>query len=55
MFHQTETLVIQAVSWLRLMVESVGALIIPLVFLRLFTASLKRLLAAIPMGLRRFD
>lgn len=28
MFHQTETFVIQAVSWLRLMVESVGALII---------------------------
>lgn len=28
MFHETETFVIQAVSWLRLMVESVGALII---------------------------
>ncbi|WP_084494864.1 DUF1622 domain-containing protein [Alkanindiges illinoisensis] len=28
MFEQTETFVIQAVSWLRLMVESVGALII---------------------------
>jgi uncharacterized membrane protein len=28
MFHDTETFVIQAVSWLRLMVESVGALII---------------------------
>ena len=29
MFEQTETFVIQAVSWLRLMVESVGALKAP--------------------------
>ena len=50
MFHQTETLVIQAVSWLRLMVESVGALIIAFGIFAAFYGFLKAFISRYPDG-----
>lgn len=50
MFEQTETFVIQAVSWLRLMVESVGALIIAFGILVALYSFLKALIGRHPDG-----
>ena len=50
MFHQTETLVIQAVSWLRLMVESVGALIIAFGIFAALYGFLKAFISRYPDG-----
>lgn len=50
MFHETETFVIQAVSWLRLMVESVGALIIAFGIFAAFYGFLKAFMGRHPDG-----
>lgn len=50
MFEQTENFVIQAVGWLRLMVESVGALIIAFGILVALYGFLKALIGRQPDG-----
>lgn len=50
MFEQTENFVIQAVGWLRLMVESVGALIIAFGILVALYGFLKALIGRHPDG-----